>query len=93
MKKLFLLTALFVAAAFPSCSKHDGVETPDWPEPQPLAIAFAEGNELFFGVDETKTVHYTITGGSDNTVVKVEMQNPDDAYTCLLYTSPSPRDP
>ena len=81
MKKLFLLTALFVAAAFPSCSKHDGVETPDWPEPQPLAIAFAEGNELFFGVDETKTVHYTITGGSAKTVVTAEMQNPDDAYT------------
>ncbi len=81
MKKLFLLTALFVAAAFPSCSKHDGVETPDWPDPQPLAIAFAEGNELFFGVGETKTVHYTITGGSANNVVKVEMQNPDDAYT------------
>ena len=87
MKKLFLLTALFVAAAFPSCSKHDGVETPDWPEPQPLAIAFAEGNELFFGVDETKTVHYTITGGSDNTVVKAEMQNPDDAYT--VETTPT----
>ena len=87
MKKLFLLTALFVAAAFPSCSKHDGVETPDWPEPPPLAIAFAEGNELFFGVDETKTVHYTITGGSDNTVVKVEMQNPDDAYT--VETTPA----
>ena len=78
MKKLFLLTALFVAAAFPSCSKHDGVETPD---PQPLAIAFAEGNSLQFDAGETKTVHYTITGGSDNTVVKAEMQNPDDAYT------------
>ncbi|WP_304719563.1 hypothetical protein [uncultured Alistipes sp.] len=33
MKKLFLLTALFVAAAFPSCSKHDNVETPDLPDP------------------------------------------------------------
>ncbi len=87
MKKLFLLTALFVAAAFPSCSKHDGVETPDWPEPQPLAIAFAEGNELFFGVGETKTVHYTITGGSANNVVKVEMQNPDDAYA--VETTPT----
>ncbi len=87
MKKLFLLTALFVAAALSSCSKHDGVETPDWPEPQPLAIAFAEGNELFFGVDETKTVHYTITGGSANNVVKVEMQNPDDAYA--LSTTPT----
>ncbi len=80
MKKLFLLTALFVAAAFPSCSKHDGVETPDWPEPQPLAIAFVEGSSLEFDVGETKTVHYTITGGSANNVVKVEMQNPDDAY-------------
>ena len=87
MKKLFLLTALFVAAAFPSCSKHDGVETPDWPEPQPLAIAFAEGNELFFGVDETKTVHYTITGGSANNVVKAELQTPDDAYT--VETTPT----
>ncbi|WP_290098515.1 leucine-rich repeat domain-containing protein [uncultured Alistipes sp.] len=81
MKKLFLLTALFVAAAFPSCSKHDGVETPDWPDPQPLAIAFVEGSSLEFDVGETKTVHYTITGGSANNVVKVEMQNPDDTYT------------
>ncbi len=81
MKKLFLLAALFIAAAFPSCSKHDGVETPDWPEPQPLAIAFVEGSSLEFDVGETKTVHYTITGGSANNVVKVEMQNPDDAYT------------
>lgn len=80
MKKLFLLTALFVAAAFSSCSKHDGVETPDWPEPQPLAIAFAEGNSLQFNVGETKTVHYTITGGSDKTVVKAEMQTYDGAY-------------
>ncbi|WP_290383459.1 leucine-rich repeat domain-containing protein [uncultured Alistipes sp.] len=80
MKKLFLLTALFVAAAFPSCSKHDGVETPDWPEPQPLAIAFAEGNSLQFDTDETKTVHYTITGGSDKTVVTAELQTADDAY-------------
>ena len=80
MKKLFLLTALFVAAAFPSCSKHDGVETPDLPDPQPLAIAFAEGNSLQFDVDETKTVHYTITGGGANNVVKAEMQNPDGSY-------------
>ncbi|MCX4281948.1 hypothetical protein [Alistipes muris] len=87
MKKLFLLTALFVAAAFPSCSKHDGVETPDWPEPQPLAIAFAEGNSLEFDVNEAKIVHYTITGGSDNTVVKAEMKNPDDAYA--VETTPT----
>ncbi|WP_289066988.1 leucine-rich repeat domain-containing protein [uncultured Alistipes sp.] len=87
MKKLFLLTALFVAAAFPSCSKHDGVETPDWPEPQPLAIAFAEGNSLQFDVGETKTVHYTITGGNGNTVVKAEMQTSDDAYA--VETTPA----
>ncbi len=87
MKKLFLLTALFVAAAFPSCSKHDGVETPDWPEPQPLAIAFAEGNSLQFDVGETKTVHYTITGGSGNNVVKAEMQTSDDAYA--VETTPT----
>lgn len=87
MKKLFLLTALFVAAAFPSCSKHDGVETPDWPEPQPLAIAFAEGNSLEFDVGETKTVHYTITGGSDKTVVTAELQTLDDAYT--VETTPT----
>ncbi len=80
MKKLFLLAALFIAAAFPSCSKHDGVETPDLPDPQPLAIVFAEGNSLQFDVDETKTVHYTITGGGANNVVKAEMQNPDGAY-------------
>ncbi|MDE5690850.1 MAG: hypothetical protein K2I13_01315, partial [Alistipes sp.] len=67
MKKLLFLAALFIAAAFSSCSKHDGVETPD---PQPLAIAFTEGNSLEFGANETKTVHYTITGGSGNTVVK-----------------------
>ena len=87
MKKLFLLTALFVAAAFPSCSKHDGVETPDWPEPQPLAIAFVEGNSLQFDTDETKTVHYTITGGSDKTVVTAELQTADDAYA--VETTPT----
>lgn len=87
MKKLFLLAALCVAAAFSSCSKHDGVETPDWPEPQPLAIAFAEGNSLQFDVGETKTVHYTITGGSANNVVKVEMQTPDNAYA--VETTPA----
>ncbi len=91
MKKLFLLTALFVAAAFPSCSKHDNeindVEPPVLPdEPtRELAIAFAEGNSLEFNVGETKTVHYTITGGSDKTVVKAEMQNPNGTYT--LYTT------
>jgi Leucine-rich repeat (LRR) protein len=91
MKKLFLLTALFVAAAFPSC-EHDeneinDVETPDWPDPQPLAIVFAEGNSLEFNVNETRTVHYTITGGSGNTVVTAEMQKSDGAYT--VETTPT----
>lgn len=94
MKKLLFLASLFAAAAFSSCSKHDSVETPVppdpvvVPEPQPLAIAFAEGNSLEFDVDETKIVHYTITGGSANNVVKVEMQNPDGAYA-LSTTSAS----
>ena len=91
MKKLFLLAALCVAAAFSSCSKHDNeinhVEPPVPPETTPLAIAFAEGNFLQFDVDETKTVHYTITGGSDKTVVKAELQKSDDAYT--VETTPT----
>ncbi|WP_304720936.1 leucine-rich repeat domain-containing protein [uncultured Alistipes sp.] len=91
MKKLFLLAALCVAAAFSSCSKHDNeinhVEPPVPPETTPLAIAFAEGNSLEFNVGETKTVHYTITGGSENTVVKAELQTPDDAYT--VETTPA----
>ena len=81
MKKLSLFAVLFVAAALSSCSKHDNVE------PQQLAIAFAEGNSLDFNVGETKTVHYTITGGSNNTVVKAELQNPDNAYE--FYITPT----
>ena len=89
MKKLFLLTALFVAAAFPSCSKHDNEinEPPVPPETTPLDIAFAEGNSLQFDAGETKTVHYTITGGSDKTVVTAEMQTLDDAY--MVETTPT----
>ena len=89
MKKLFLLTALFVAAAFPSCSKHDNEinEPPVPPETTPLDIAFAEGNSLQFDAGETKTVHYTITGGSGNTVVTAEMQKSDGAYT--VETTPT----
>ena len=93
MKKLLFGAALFAAAAFSSCSKHDNeindVEPPVLPdEPtRELAIAFTEGNSLEFDVDETKTVHYTITGGSDKTVVKAELQTADDAYT--VKTTPT----
>ena len=93
MKKLLFLAALFVAAAFSSCSKHDDaindVEPPVLPdEPtRELAIAFAEGNSLEFNVGETKTVHYTITSGSNKTVVTAEMQTPNDAYT--VETTPT----
>ena len=80
MKKLFFWAALCVAAAFSACS-HDDTEPIVVPDPQPLAIAFVEGNSLQFDVDETRTVHYTITGGSDNTVVTAELQTADDAYT------------
>ncbi len=92
MKKLFLLAALCVAATFSACS-HDDVESPVLPEPpivpepQPLAIAFVEGNSLKFNVGEIQTVHYTITGGNNKTVVKAEMQKADDAYT--VKTTPT----
>ena len=91
MKKLFLWAVLCVAAAFSSCSKHDNeindVEPPVPPETTPLAIAFVEGNSLQFDANETKIVHYTITGGSDNTVVKAELQSPNNAYT--VETAPT----
>ena len=60
-------------------------ETIVLPKKQQLAITFSGGNSLGFDVDETKTVNYTITGGSANNVVKAELQNPDDNYT--LHTS------
>ena len=88
MKKLFLFTALVVAAAFSACSKHDNeINDVEPPETTPLAIAFAEGNSLQFDVDETKIVHYTITSGGANNVVKAELQTPDDAYT--VETTPT----
>ena len=92
MKKLFFWAALCVAAAFSSCSKHDDAINdvkppvlPDEPTSE-LAISFIEGNSLQFDAGETKTVHYTITGGSDKTVVTAEMQTPDDA--CMVETIP-----
>ena len=57
------------------------------PKKSTLAIKFAEGNSLIFQVDETKTVHYTITGGNTENVIKAEMMNNDGAYT--LRTTPS----
>ena len=92
MKKLFLLAALFAAATCSSCEHDDGEISTIPPtvepgkQPQELAITFAEGNSLQFNVNETKTIHYTITGSGANTVVTAEMQNPDGAYTL----SPAP---
>ena len=57
------------------------------PKKSALTIKFAEGNSLIFQVDETKTVHYTITGGNTENVIKAEMMNNDGAYT--LRTTPS----
>ncbi len=36
---------------------------------------------MLLNINEPKTVNYTITGGSSNTVVTAELQTPDDAYT------------
>ncbi len=57
------------------------------PIPEELAITFANGNSLLLNINEPKTVHYTITGGSANNVVKAELQTPDDAYT--VETTPT----
>lgn len=65
----------------------DGETTITIPRRQALSVAFTEGNVLEFDVDETKTVHYTITGGTSENVVKAEMQNLDGVYT--LRTAPT----
>lgn len=65
----------------------DGETTITIPRRQALSVTFTEGNVLEFDVDETKTVHYTITGGTPENVVKAELQNLDDGYT--LRTTPT----
>jgi len=65
----------------------DGVTTIVIPRWQTLAISFTEGDTLLFDINETQTIHYTITGGSDRNIIKAEMQNLDDCYT--LRTTPT----
>ncbi len=65
----------------------DGETTITIPRRQALSVAFTEGNVLEFDVDETKRVHYTITGGTPENVVKAELQNLDGGYT--LRTTPT----
>lgn len=65
----------------------DGETTITIPRRQALSVAFTEGNVLEFDVDETKTVHYTITGGTSENVVKAELQNLDGGY--MLRTTPT----
>ncbi len=60
-------------------------ETITLPKKQSLSITFAEGNELFFDIDQTITVNYMIAGGSDKNIVKAEMQNLNGNYT--LHTT------
>lgn len=55
------------------------------PRELPLAISFREEPSLEFGLDETHTLHYTITGGNDNNVVKAEMQNVGEAGDYSIY--------
>lgn len=53
-----------------------------------LRIEFTEGRELQFAENETKRIHYSVTGeNTDRIVVKAEMLNQDGAYT--LRTEPS----
>lgn len=65
----------------------DGETTITIPRRQALSVTFTEGNVLEFDVDETKRVHYTITGGTSENVVKAELQNLDGGYT--LRTTPT----
>lgn len=51
---------------------------------QKLFITFTEGDELKFGVNETKTVHYTIKSEGSMNVVKADILNDDNRY--LLHT-------
>ena len=63
-------------------------ETITLPKKPSLAISFTEGNSLAFQVDETKTVHYTITSGSAKNVIKAEMLNDDGSYILrTVYSS------
>ena len=48
---------------------------------QKLSITFAEGDELKFDANETKTVHYTIKSEGNMNVVKVDMLNDDNRYS------------
>ena len=57
------------------------------PKKPTLAINFTEGASFVFQVDETKTVHYTITGGNANNVIKAEMLNNDGAYSLHTVSS------
>ena len=57
------------------------------PVPEEFAVIFTEGTSLQFNIKETQIVHYTITGGSDNTVVKAKMQNSDGPDT--VETTPT----
>ncbi len=57
------------------------------PKKPTLAIHFTGELSLSFQVNETKTVQYTISGGSANNVVKAEMLNEDGGYT--LRTVPA----
>lgn len=64
-----------------------GGETITLPKASSLAIQFEEGSSLTFLVGDTKTIHYTITGGNTHNVIKAEMLNDDEAYT--LYITPT----
>ena len=69
----------------------DGETTITIPRRQALSVAFTEGNVLEFDVDETKTVHYTITGGTSENVVKAELQNLDGGYTLRTTSTDATR--
>lgn len=69
----------------------DGKTTITIPRQQALKIVFDVDDELFFDIDQTRIVNYTIQGGTDKNVVKAEMQNLDGGYTLRTASSSATR--
>ncbi len=92
MKRLFSTWALLLGLLLVgSCSKSDDYPEEPAPKPTPdgeqteLTIQITEPDTLLrFSDNETKTIHYAITGDTANLEVKAEMQNDDGGYVLQI---------
>ena len=62
----------------------DGETALSVPKEGTLHIAVDAEEPLKFQPHEIHTVHYTVTGGSNKTVVTAELENPDDTYNIKI---------